>query len=83
MTVPHRLSQQPEESPLTPPLLLTVEEAAEYLGVGRSTMYGLIRDGEVESIRIGRLRRIPSDALPAFLARLRESESLARQPLSA
>ena len=54
-------------------LLLTVEEAANLLGVGRSTMYGLIRDGEVESVQIGRLRRVPTEALPQFLARLRST----------
>jgi excisionase family DNA binding protein len=54
-----------------PKLLLTVEEAAERLGVGRSTMYGLVLDGAVESIRIGRLRRVPADALVEYLTRLR------------
>lgn len=58
-----------------PRLLLTVEEAADRLGVGRSTMYGLLRDGEVESVQIGRLRRVPADALPDFLARLRSGRS--------
>lgn len=56
-----------------PRLLLTIEEAAERLGVGRSTMYGLIKDGEVESVQIGRLRRVPADALPEFLVRLRST----------
>lgn len=61
--------------PSTPPrLLLTVEEAAEQLGVGRSTMYGLILDGAVESVRIGRLRRVPADALPTLLDSLRAAE---------
>ena len=63
-------------------LLLRVEEAARRLGVGRSTMYGLILDGEVESVRIGRLRRVPSEALSAYLARLRE-ETRSVPPLSA
>lgn len=62
-----------EHSTGQPRLLLTVEEAADRLGVGRSTMYGLIRDGEVESVQIGRLRRVPADALPRFLARLRST----------
>ena len=55
----------------TPRLLLTVEQAAQMLGVGRSTMYGLILDGAVESVRIGRLRRVPADALPKYLDQLR------------
>jgi excisionase family DNA binding protein len=54
-----------------PRLLLTVQEAADALGVGRSTMYGLILDGVVESVRIGRLRRVPADALPRYLDKLR------------
>lgn len=54
-------------------LLLTVEEAADQLGIGRTLMYALVKDGEVESIHIGRLRRIPADALPRYLERLRTS----------
>lgn len=52
-------------------LLLTVEEAAKRLGVGRTLMYTLVKDGEVESVQIGRLRRIPADALPRYLEQLR------------
>jgi excisionase family DNA binding protein len=52
-------------------LLLTVEEAAEQLGIGRTLMYALVKDGDVESVHIGRLRRIPADALPRYLQRLR------------
>lgn len=52
-------------------LLLTIEEAADRLGIGRTLMYALVKDGDVESVRIGRLRRIPADALPAYLDRLR------------
>lgn len=54
-------------------LMLTVEEAAESLGVGRTTMYALVRSGRVESIRIGRLRRVPADALNAFVVALRNT----------
>ena len=52
-------------------LLLTVEEAAERLGIGRTLMFALVKDGEVESVQIGRLRRIPADALPRYLEQLR------------
>lgn len=62
-TAPHRLAQLP--------LVLTVEEAAERLGVGRTVMYALVSSGAVESVRIGRLRRVPADALVTFLDGLR------------
>lgn len=57
------------------PLVLTVEEAAERLGIGRTVMYGLVSSGAVESVRIGRLRRIPADALVVFLGELRRMQS--------
>ncbi|WP_226352837.1 excisionase family DNA-binding protein [Pseudonocardia sp. ICBG601] len=54
-------------------IVLTVEEAAELLGIGRTLMYALVAAGEVESVRIGRLRRIPRDALVVYVESLRGS----------
>lgn len=47
-------------------ILLTVDEAARRLGIGRSFLYSLLRSGEVDSVKIGRSRRIPVKALQAF-----------------
>jgi excisionase family DNA binding protein len=55
-------------------LLLTVEQAAKRLGICRSNMYKLIRSGEVESVQIGRLRRIAPSALEDYIARLRAGQ---------
>ena len=49
-----------------PALLLTIEEAAERLQVGRCTMQALLLSGEVQSFKIGRLRRVPPAALDAY-----------------
>ncbi|MFJ2781271.1 MULTISPECIES: helix-turn-helix domain-containing protein [unclassified Kitasatospora] len=46
---------------------LTVEEAARRLGVGRTTMYALVASGEVPSVTIGRLRRVPAEALKEYV----------------
>ena len=51
--------------------VLTVEEAAQRLRIGRTLMYALIAAGDVESVRIGRLRRVPTDALDDYVLRLR------------
>lgn len=51
-------------------LLLSVEEAAERLGIGRSLMYELISSGQIDSIHLGRLRRITPEALHAYIAAL-------------
>jgi len=53
-------------------LLLTVEQAAERLQLGRTTLYALIGAGEIESVTVGRLRRIPAEALPEYVSRLRQ-----------
>lgn len=62
------------EPPTTPPraprVMLTVEQAADALGIGRTTTFALIKSGELRSLLIGRLRRIPLDEIQAYTARL-------------
>lgn len=53
------------------PLLLVPEHAAQELGIGRTQMFALIRDGAIESVKIGRSRRIPRVALEEYVERLR------------
>lgn len=54
-----------------PRLMLTVEEAARRLSVSRTTLYDLLHRGEIESVHIGSLRRVPVDCLEEFVARCR------------
>ena len=54
----------------TPPLLLTPAEAADSLRLNRSTIYELMGQGRLPSIRIGRARRIPVQAIRDFLVGL-------------
>jgi excisionase family DNA binding protein len=54
-------------------LLLTVEEAADRIGICRSNMFKLIRQGEVKSVKVGRLRRITPAALEDFIDKLASS----------
>lgn len=51
-------------------LLLTVEEAAKRLKIGRTQMYTLITSGEIQSVTIGRLRRVPAECLAAYVSGL-------------
>ncbi|MGH2760452.1 MAG: helix-turn-helix domain-containing protein [Actinomycetota bacterium] len=59
-------------------LLLTVREAGERLSLGRSLMYQLITSGEIDSVTIGRARRVPVAALDDYVRRLREAEGESR-----
>ena len=43
--------------------LVTVNEAAEWLGLGRSKVYTMMEQGELAYVQIGRARRIPRGAL--------------------
>ncbi len=54
-------------------LLLRPEEAAAVLGIGRTTLYDLLRTGQLPSVRIGASRRVPVRALHTFV------DSLARR----
>ncbi|MGQ0467990.1 MAG: excisionase family DNA-binding protein [Sporichthyaceae bacterium] len=51
-------------------MLLTVEEAAAALGIGRSLMFELIAKGDVDTVRVGRLRRVRPEQLRAYVQSL-------------
>jgi excisionase family DNA binding protein len=52
-------------------LLLSVVEAAHRLGVGRTLMYELLGSGQIESMHVGRLHKVPAEELTAFVERRR------------
>jgi excisionase family DNA binding protein len=52
-----------------PKVLLTVEEAAEAMSLSRSLVYLLLGSGDIASIKVGRIRRIPFSALQDFVSR--------------
>jgi excisionase family DNA binding protein len=51
-------------------LLLTPEDAADLLSIGRSKVYELIGDGRLASVRIDASRRVPMSALLEFVESL-------------
>lgn len=55
-------------------LLVTVEEAARRLSIGRSHVYELLRCGDIVSVRLGRSRRVPVSALERFVKERLEAE---------
>ena len=69
-------SVQTSEPKPVPHALVTVEGAAAYLSIGRSTMFELLREGEIPSLTIGpRQRRIRVTDLDDFVARRLASEA--------
>lgn len=62
-----RIAHEPEARKR---VLLTVENAAQQLSIGRTTMYALIKAGHVATVRIGRRRLVPADALTTYTQQL-------------
>jgi excisionase family DNA binding protein len=48
--------------------LLDVDEVRALLNIGRTRTYELIATGELRSLKIGSLRRVPESALAQFIA---------------
>jgi len=53
-------------------LVYTIREAAHALRISRTKLYELLDSGAIESVHIGRSRKIPADALGTYLDSLRE-----------
>jgi Helix-turn-helix domain len=59
---------KPEEPPMEPCKTLTVPEAGRvYFDLGRNASYEAARRGDIPTIRIGRLLRVPVIALERIL----------------
>lgn len=79
-----RADEQPTpphgRSPATPTtaqpdrLVYTIREAALALRISRTKLYELLDSGQIESVHIGRSRKIPADALRTYLDHLREEQ---------
>lgn len=53
------------------PLLLTWEQVAAQTSFGRTKIFALMASGELESVKVGRHRRVPTAALTEYVERLR------------
>ncbi|WP_353051468.1 helix-turn-helix domain-containing protein [Herbidospora sp. NBRC 101105] len=50
----------------------TVEQVAEILNIGRDKVYALLRTKQLNSIKIGKLRRITDQHLADFVSSIEE-----------
>ena len=73
MTDPQRL----QDGLTGDPLLLTPEEAAKVLRIGRTTIYALMKAGELRPVHIGRSCRLSRAELERYVLRLESPRSRA------
>ena len=50
--------------PTALPLLLTVHQASQLIGVSRTTLYKLMDTGQLSHVHIGASRRVPATSRP-------------------
>lgn len=52
--------------------VFTVGDLMEYLSVGRTTAYKLLRSGNIKTLKIGKLYRIPKKAVDDYIDSVRK-----------
>jgi excisionase family DNA binding protein len=55
--------------------LLSLEEAAKRLGIGRSTTKALLGKGRLKSLKIGKRRLVPESAIDELIAELEREQN--------
>jgi excisionase family DNA binding protein len=55
--------------------LVTIEEAAALLKIGRTNTYGLVMAGQLQSVKIGRRRLVVTSSILTFIERLLSEQS--------
>jgi excisionase family DNA binding protein len=66
--------REPKNMPLSS-ILLSVEETAELLGLGRTHTYELVMSGRISSVKIGRRRLVVRDGLQEFVGELQRTQN--------
>ena len=49
--------------------MVTIDELCEMLAIGRNTAYRLLKTGEIKAFKIGRIWKIPREAVSEYVLR--------------
>ena len=63
-------------------VLYRAEEAAAMMSLSRTAVFGLIKSGDLRTVKIGGRRRIPHASIENYVARLAELADAAAQELA-
>ena len=66
----------PKKPPSSAPIqraAYSVEEAAAAIGIGRTYVFQLIKEGNLQTVKVGRRRLVPTKEVHALLARMRKA----------
>jgi len=56
------------------PLTVRIKEACRMTGIGRSKLYELIAEGEIEIVKVGTITLVPVAGLQTFIQRNKERQ---------
>jgi excisionase family DNA binding protein len=59
----HEIATERRPTEREPDRLLSIEQAARALGIGRTALYSEIGAGRIRSIKVGRRRLVPSSSI--------------------
>ena len=52
--------------------ILTIEDLMDFLAIGRSTAYGLLRTGKIKSFKIGHIYKIPKENMLQYVTSMQK-----------
>ena len=58
----------------------SIQETVERSGLGRTTVYELLKSGDLVSVKVGRRRLIPASALAEYFERLTAQQQTGARP---
>jgi excisionase family DNA binding protein len=56
------------------PMMFDMKTVAKILSVSRSTVYQLLKSGELKAVRVGRVRRVSQNQLVEYIMKLEQIE---------
>ena len=74
-----RESKMPSSASEARPICVRIDRAMHMLDIGKTKLYELIAEGELEAVRIGRRTLVIQSSIDALILRLRLENSLKRR----
>lgn len=56
--------------------IMQIEKVMEYLNIGKNTMYGLLKSGELNAFKIGKVWKIPKASVEDYVRRKIEKNAV-------
>lgn len=56
--------------------IMQIEEVMEYLNIGKNTVYGLLKSGELNAFKIGKVWKIPKASVEDYVRRKIEKNAV-------